>query len=320
MRGERAGAAGRRPGGGARALREQRAEALARPISSIARSSASAAPKRSHGASISPRSAHSIAHAIVPPAEMVSSPSSSQRRLASSTASGSDTPHSGPSANTFSYSTRVLLPAGALVDVLAADRARGAAVARDAARLGEVLGGEPRRVGERRGLEVARREGRDRVEREQVGERAELAVLRGRRAERARAQVACRREHRLGVGGRDLGCRPHRDRLQQLRAENRAEAAAAGVSAVVRNRRVLDLALARGADRRDPPSLAETLAQARLGRRRRTGPRGRPRARGAAHRRRRGAPTAARTRPARRSRRGRSACRRSRNGWRRARR
>ena len=51
-----------------------------------------------------------MAQAIVPPAEMVSSPSSSQRPLAVSTASGSEMPHIGPSANTFSYSTRIFLP------------------------------------------------------------------------------------------------------------------------------------------------------------------------------------------------------------------
>ena len=57
-----------------------------------------------------PRWAHSIAHAIVPPAEIVSMPRSSQRALAASTASGSLTPHIGPSANTFSYSTRTFCP------------------------------------------------------------------------------------------------------------------------------------------------------------------------------------------------------------------
>src|SRR3954471_2558687 len=46
-----------------------------------------------------------------------------------------------------------LLSARSLVDVLAADRARGAAVARDPARLGEVLRRQPRRLGERRRLE-----------------------------------------------------------------------------------------------------------------------------------------------------------------------
>ena len=90
-----------------RAARRGRSRA---PISSSARSSASPSPKRSHGASIRPRSAHSIAKAIVPPAEIVSRPSSSQRALAASTTSGSATPHSGPRANTFSYSTRASPP------------------------------------------------------------------------------------------------------------------------------------------------------------------------------------------------------------------
>ena len=74
----------------------------------MALSSASGSPKRSQGASIRPRSAHSMAQAIVPPAEIVSSPRSSQSALAASTASGSDTPHIGPSAKTFSYSTRTV--------------------------------------------------------------------------------------------------------------------------------------------------------------------------------------------------------------------
>jgi hypothetical protein len=80
------------------------------PIMSSARSNAPPSPNRSQGASIRPRSAHSIAQAIVPPAEMVSRPSSSQRALAANTSSGSDTPHSGPSANTFSYSIRCVPP------------------------------------------------------------------------------------------------------------------------------------------------------------------------------------------------------------------
>jgi hypothetical protein len=96
----------------------------------------------------------------------------------------------------------------------------------------------PRRVGERRRLEVARRQRGDRVEREQVGERAELAVLRRRRAERARAQVARGGEHGARVG-RGTFVAADRDRLEQLRAEHGAEPAATGVAAVVRQRRVL---------------------------------------------------------------------------------
>ena len=58
-------------------------------------------PNRSQGASMRPRSAHSMAQAIVPPAEMVSRPSSSHRALASSTSSASATPHIDPTAKTF---------------------------------------------------------------------------------------------------------------------------------------------------------------------------------------------------------------------------
>src|SRR5204863_5369302 len=56
-----------------------------------------------------------------------------------------------------------LAVAGALVNVLAADRARGAALAADDASLGEVLGCQARRAGERRRLEVASGQRRDRV-------------------------------------------------------------------------------------------------------------------------------------------------------------
>jgi hypothetical protein len=46
----------------------------------------------------------------VPPAEIVSTPSSSASAVAASTASGSSTPTSGPSAKALSYSTRASLP------------------------------------------------------------------------------------------------------------------------------------------------------------------------------------------------------------------
>ncbi len=163
-----------------------------------------ASPNRSHGASIRPRSAHSIAQAIVPPAEIVSRPSSSQRPLASSTASGSETPHIGPEREDVLVLDADLLAGGAPVDVLAADRARGAAVACDAAGVRQVLRGQTRGLVERRRLEVAGRERRDGVEGEQVGEGPELAVLRGGGAEGAGAQVARGGEHRRRVGGRDL--------------------------------------------------------------------------------------------------------------------
>ena len=177
-----------------------------------------------------------------------------------------------------------------------------------------------RRVGERGGLEVARRQGRDGVEGEQVGERAELAVLRGRRAERARAQVACGGEDRRRVGGGDLRRRSDGDRLEELRAEDGAEAAATRVAAVVGDGRVLDQPLARRA-RSTRPARPCRAARAGVSRPRRpTVPTGRRRAPDAGRRRRAAGPTAPRRRRARRSRRGRSACRRWRSGWRRARR
>ncbi len=114
------------PRGRARGPRRSRAP---RPVAArrSRRARAAAPPRRRSAATArrcSPRSAHSIAHAIVPPVEIVSSPSSSQRPLAASTASGSTTPHSGPSAKTFSYSTRAPCRPRPAVDVLAADGAR----------------------------------------------------------------------------------------------------------------------------------------------------------------------------------------------------
>ena len=231
-------------------------------------------------------------------------PRSSQSELAASTASGSDTPQSGPSANTFSYSTRARAAAGRRVDVLAADRAGGAAVAGHEAELVQLLGGEPRRALERGRAEVARGQRVDRVEGEEVRERAELAVLGGGGAEGAAAQVLGGGEHGGGVGERRLHAgAAHRDRLDVLRAQDRAEAAAAGVTAVVRDGRVADEPLAGGADRGDAPRRSEPLAEPRLG----LGGGKAPEVGGAARcerrRRPRAAPRARRTRRARRSRR-----------------
>jgi hypothetical protein len=116
------------------------------------------------------------------------------------------------------------------VDVLAADRARRARVAGHTASLGEVLGGELRSAANVARLEVARRQRRDRVESEQIGERAELAVLRRGRAERALTQIAGGGEHALRVGGGALRRRTHGDRLDVLGPEHCAQPAAAGVA------------------------------------------------------------------------------------------
>ncbi len=156
--------------------------------------------------------------------------------------------------------------AGRRVDVLAADRARGAAVARHVAELVQLLGGEARRVLERGGAEVARGERVDRVEGEEVGERAELAVLLGGGPERQLAQRLCRGQHGGWVGDVRLDARAaHRHGLQALGAHHGAEPAAAGVATVVRHGGEAHQALARRADRRDAPGRSEPLAQALLG-------------------------------------------------------
>ena len=210
---------------------------------STARRSASASPKRSHGASMSPRSAHSMAQAIVPPAEIVSRPSSSQRPLASSTASIRDA--AAAQRSTFSY-----FDAGGLV------LARGRCARSRSSRRRSCRG---RRRGPRRGprRRVARLgevdswklrvgERRDGVEREEVRERPELAVLRGRRAEGARAQVLRGGEDGGRVGGRDLRDGPHGDGLAGAWSRGRAPGRRARVAAVVGHRRVADQVLARG--------------------------------------------------------------------------
>ncbi len=101
---------------------------------------------------------------------------------------------------------------------------------------GEMAGGPV----ERAGLKVARRQCAEAIERQQIGGRAELAVLGRSRAERAFRQ-------RLAVLGQLARLRPlaalraaHGDRLDVLAAEHGAAAAASGVAAVVRDRRVAD--------------------------------------------------------------------------------
>ena len=114
-------------------------------------------------------------------------------------------------------------------------------------------------------LEVAGGQRRERVEREQVGQGAELAVLRGRRAERPGPQVLGGRQHAGRVGRSHLGARPHGHGLDVLGAEHRTEPAAPGVPAVVRERRVAHAALPRRADGGDLERAAEPLAHRRLG-------------------------------------------------------
>ena len=221
------------------------------PISSIARSSAAASPKRSQ-----PATPASIAQAIVPPVEIVSSPSSSQRALACSTSSASSMPTSGPSANTLSYSTRAI----AARAVLRSARSRSSTTRRSRARRpgprarASVVSPPKLRPGSAESaLNVSR-----------FVSVPALAVLRRRGAERARAQVLRRGEHRAGLRDRALARRPHGDGLQALGAHDRAEPAAAGVAAVVRDGRVAHQALTGRADRGDPVGGSEPRAQPRL--------------------------------------------------------
>ena len=72
-------------------------------------------------------------------------------------------------------------------------------------------------------------------------------------------------EHRVGIGDRATRRRAHGDGLEPLGAEHGAEAAAAGVAAVVRDRRVAHEPLAGGPDRGDPVGGPELLAQPLLG-------------------------------------------------------
>ena len=209
VRGERLGSAADRARGSAAIPRRAGRRCPSRaPISSIARSSASASPNRSHGASIRPFSAHSIAHAIVPPVEIVSSPSSSQRELAAITASASLIAAQRSEREHVLVLHPGLLAPRTLVDVLAADRARRTGVARHLAQLGDLARRRaPRRPSNRGGREVAGRKRRDRVERQQVGHRPQLAVLRGRGAERPLAQVLGGGQDSRRVRGCDLGPR-----------------------------------------------------------------------------------------------------------------
>ena len=238
--------------------REQLAEPLRAPISSIARNSASPSPNRSHGASIRPFSTHSIAHAIVPPAEIVSSPTSSQRELAAITASASLTPHSGPSANTFSYSIRVSCPPAPCRYA----RTQSSTRARIPGDLTELADSSAARTTRRqtsrpRSFVSARR---DRVEREQVGHRAELSVLGGSGPER-RSRSSFGGDYSGGIGRRHLGARADEDRLATLRSHHRAESAPAGVATVMRDRCVAHDPLPCGTDRRDPPRRTLSISQ-----------------------------------------------------------
>ena len=111
-------------------------------------------------------------------------------------------------------------------------------------------------------------QGADGVEGEQVGQRAQLAVLGRGRAERAGPQVARGREHGRRIRRRDFGGGTHRDGLELLGAQHRAQAAAPGVPPVVGDRGVADATLPGRPDRGHPPAPPEALPQPLLGLRR----------------------------------------------------
>ena len=249
----------------------------------------------------------------MPPAEIVSTPSSSAQRDRGEHRVGV----ADPDERAERERALVLDARGAAAlrpqDPLAADRARRAGVAHRGPVLERELRASPRRScgpgSAESALNVSRLES--------VPASRYFAVAGPN--ERARRSFAAASTAAGSCDGR-APVRAHGDRLEPLGAHHRAEPAAARVAAVVRDGREADQPLARGPDRRDAVGGAEPLAQRRLGLRRRAGPRGRPPARAARRARRRRARSARRRRRGRRSRRCRCPCRRSRSGWRRARR
>ena len=151
------------------------------------------------------------------------------------------------------------------VDVLAADRARRARVARHPPQLVQLLGGEAVRPVEGRGREVAGGQRGYGVEGEQVGQRAQLAVLRRGGAEAACPQILGRREHGVRIGDAHPRGRPDEDGLDVLGPEHGPEPAAARVATVVADRGVADVPLPRGPDGRGLPPAPEPLPHGRLG-------------------------------------------------------
>src|SRR5688500_2973969 len=126
--------------------------------------------------------------------------------------------------------------------MLAANRAGDTALASPRARGAQFFrrqGGGPL---ERAALEVARRQRAEAIERQHVGRGAELAVLRRGRTKGALGQIAAQLGDAGWIGPLDALLAAYRDRLDVLAAKDGAAAAAAGVSAVVRDRRVADTA------------------------------------------------------------------------------
>ena len=110
-------------------------------------------------------------------------------------------------------------------------------------------------------LKVARRQHVQPVEREQVRGGAQLAILGRRRAERFVRQSSGQLDELRGCAQSHALRTADGNRLDILRTQHGAAAAAAGVPAVVRNRGVAHQPLAGRADRGDLKIGAESLAQ-----------------------------------------------------------
>src|SRR5258708_4724071 len=117
--------------------------------------------------------------------------------------------------------------------MLTADGAGGARIARDAPAGVERLAGNMLGFGEAPLLEVARRQGSETVECEQIGDSAELAVLRRCRPEGTLREILGCPDDAGGIGDFDAMGSGDCDGLQLLRAHDGAETAAAGVAIVV---------------------------------------------------------------------------------------
>ena len=151
------------------------------------------------------------------------------------------------------------------VDVFASNRAGHAARASSPVPRTELLRREFGRVLEGAALEIPGRQRAEAVECEKVRRGSKLAVLRGGRSEGSLRQVTAQ----LGQLGRPGPIAALRSTdgngFEVLAAEHRSAAAAAGVAAVVRNRRVSNTALAGRSNRRDAEIAAEPSAQLFLG-------------------------------------------------------
>ena len=192
----------------------------------------------------------------MPPVEIVSRPSSSQRALACSTSSAIvDADERAERERALVLDARGSAVLAGLQDPLAADRARRAGSAHS----GPVLERERGRLA---AVVCAPGSAESALNVSRLVSVPSATVFRRRGPERARAAAS------TAPGLRDRALRrvgAHRDGLQPLGAHDRTEAAAAGVAAVVRDGRVADEALTGRADRGNPVGGSELRAQPGLG-------------------------------------------------------